>query len=51
MVPRAEATIREEFPTFDWIMEGILRRAGFRIDLADYRAGLAEYLCTKEAHS
>ena len=47
MIPRAEATIREEFPTFDWIMEGILRRAGFRIDLADYRVGLAEYLCTK----
>ena len=49
MVRKAEATIREEFPTFDWIMEGILRRAGFRIDLADYRAGLAEYLCTKES--
>ena len=51
MVPKAEATIREEFPTFDWMMEGILRRASFRIDLADYRAGLAEYLCTKESRS
>ena len=47
MAPRAEATIRDEFPTWDWILEGMLRRAGFRIDLADYRGELAEYLCTK----
>ena len=47
MIPKAEATIRQEFPTWDWIIEGMLRRAGFRIDLADYRGGLAEYLCTK----
>jgi cyclopropane fatty-acyl-phospholipid synthase-like methyltransferase len=47
MRPRVEATIRDEFPTWDWIMEGMLRRAGFHIDLADYRGGLAEYLCTK----
>lgn len=39
--------IRQEFSTFDWIMEDMLRRAGFRIDLADYRDGLALYLCTK----
>ncbi len=44
-----ETHIRQEFSTLDWIMEGILRRAGFTIDLADYRAGLAEYLCTKES--
>ena len=49
--PKAEAAIRDEFPTWDWIMEGMLRRAGFRIDLADYRGGLAEYLCMKESRS
>ena len=48
IIPGAEATLRDEFPTWDWVWEGLLRRAGFRIDLADYRAGLAEYLCTKE---
>ncbi len=47
MGARAEATIRDEFPTWDWIMEGMLRRAGFRIDLADYRGALGEYLCTR----
>jgi putative AdoMet-dependent methyltransferase len=41
--------IREEFSTSDWIIEGMLRRAGFRIDLTDYRDGLALYLCTKTA--
>jgi putative AdoMet-dependent methyltransferase len=40
--------IREEFSTFDWIIEGMLRRAGFRIEMADHRQGLAEYLCRKD---
>ena len=31
--------------------EGMLRRAGFRIDLANSRGGLAEYLCTKESRA
>jgi putative AdoMet-dependent methyltransferase len=42
-----ERHLRDEFSTFDWIMEGLLRRAGFRIDQADYTEGLAQYLCTK----
>lgn len=41
--------IREEFSTFDWVIEGMLRRAGFRIDLVDHRDGLALYLCTRAA--
>ena len=45
---QAEQHIRDEFSTWDWIMEGLLRRAGFRIDLADYRAGLATYVCTRK---
>ena len=32
MVPKAEATIREEFPTFDWIMEEITRLSGFQFN-------------------
>lgn len=48
MIPKAEATVRDEFPTWDWILETMLGRAGFRIDLADYRGGLAEYFCTRK---
>ena len=43
-----ETHIRDEFSTFDWVMEGLLRRAGFRIDSAEYDGQLgATYLCTK----
>jgi len=37
-----------EFSTFAWIMEGLLARAGFRIDSAEHTNGvLAGYFCTK----
>ena len=43
-----EIHIRDEFSTFDWVMEGLLHRAGFHIDSADYNDGFgATYLCTK----
>jgi ubiquinone/menaquinone biosynthesis C-methylase UbiE len=44
-----ESHIREEFSTFDWIMEGLLRAAGFSIVTAAHRNGnvFAEYLCRK----
>jgi putative AdoMet-dependent methyltransferase len=43
----AETHIRDEHSTFDWIMEGLLNRAGFRIDHAEYVDGYgATYLCT-----
>jgi putative AdoMet-dependent methyltransferase len=43
-----ETHIRDEYSTFDWIMEGLLRRAGFQIDSVTYDNGLgATYLCTK----
>jgi len=43
-----ETHIRDEFSTFDWVMEGLLRRAGFHIDSAEYNGQLgATYLCTK----
>ncbi len=42
-----ETHIRDEHSTYDWIMEGMLARAGFRIDKADYGSGFgATYLCT-----
>ena len=41
--------IREEYSTFDWIMEGLLDRAGFAIEKADYRNDfMAAYLCTRK---
>lgn len=40
--------IREEYSTFDWIMEELLKRAGFSIDEVDYSDGfMAVYVCTK----
>jgi len=40
--------VRKEHSTFTWIMEGLLSRAGFRIDHAEYSDGvLAKYFCTK----
>ncbi len=40
--------IKEEYSTFDWIMETLLKKAGFHIDKADYYEGfMAVYLCTK----
>jgi len=39
---------RDEFSTYDWIMEGIIRRSGFRIDAAEYGKGFqTSYMCTK----
>jgi len=44
----SEAHVREEYSTCDWIMEGLLEKAGFHIQAADYHDGfLASYLCTK----
>ncbi len=43
-----ESTIRDEFVTYDWVMEGMLRRAGFRIDNAEYTDGFgAKYVCAR----
>lgn len=44
-----ETTIRDEYSTYDWIMEGFLERAGFRIDSAEYTDGFGvKYVCTKQ---
>ena len=40
--------VRDEFSTFDWVMEGILERAGFRIDsITVSDAFTSTYLCTR----
>ncbi|WP_407355075.1 class I SAM-dependent methyltransferase [Methanolobus sp. WCC5] len=40
--------IKEEFSTFDWVMEGLLEKAGFTIEKAFYEDGfMATYLCRK----
>ncbi|HJH32128.1 MAG TPA: class I SAM-dependent methyltransferase [Methanosarcinaceae archaeon] len=40
--------IREEYSTFSWIMEDLLKKAGFSIDEVDYNGGfIAVYICTK----
>jgi hypothetical protein len=41
--------VRDEFSTYDWIMEGIIKRSGFRIDTAEYGDGFqTTYVCTSE---
>jgi putative AdoMet-dependent methyltransferase len=43
-----ETHIRDEFSTYDWILEGMPTRAGFRIDTVQYGGGFgATYMCTK----
>lgn len=43
-----ESHIRNEYSTLSWIMEGMIERAGFTINRADYKDGfIASYLCTK----
>lgn len=42
--------VREEYSTFDWIMDGLLERAGFRIISGKFDEGvMARYLCMKES--
>jgi hypothetical protein len=43
-----ETHVREEYTTFAWIIEGMLTRAGFEIERADYLAPeYAQYVCRK----
>jgi putative AdoMet-dependent methyltransferase len=40
--------VKDEFSTYDWIMEGLIKRSGFAISSADYTNGVqAAYVCTK----
>jgi len=43
-----EIHIGREFSAFDWVMEGLLERAGFKIIKCDYKEGFfAGFLCRK----
>ena len=44
----AEIHIRVEYRTYDWIMGGLLERAGFEIESAEYSDGFqATYVCIR----
>lgn len=44
----AEMHFRDEFSTYDWVMDGLLERAGFRIESKRIEGGvLGTYLATK----
>lgn len=43
-----ESHIRQEYSTYDWIMDGLLERAGFRIESKVVQGGvIGRYLCRK----
>ncbi len=40
--------VKNEFSTYDWVMEGLIKRSGFDISSAEYSNGVqAIYVCTK----
>jgi len=44
-----EVHFRREYSTFGWVMEGLIEKAGFEIETADYKDDFfAAYLCTKK---
>lgn len=48
MANETEVHIRDEFSTYDWIMEGLLVKAGFSIDSVEVKAdNLRGYVCSK----
>jgi len=48
LAAEAEIHIREEYRTYDWIMEGFFERAGFEIESTEYGDGFqATYVCIK----
>jgi putative AdoMet-dependent methyltransferase len=43
-----ETHFRDEHSTYDWVLEGMLARAGFRVDRATFANTFeATYLCTR----
>ena len=45
-----ESHFRDEFSTYDWVMDGLLTRVGFEIQSRSFRDGVfATYLCEKNA--
>jgi putative AdoMet-dependent methyltransferase len=49
MADEMEVHIRDEFSTYDWIMEGLMTKAGFSIDSVEVKAdNLRGYVCSKQ---
>ncbi len=49
MKKELETHFRQEYSTFNWVMEEMLKKAGFEIDTANYQEGFfANYLCEKK---
>lgn len=47
-VAETKIHIRDEYSTFDWVMEGVIERAGFRIRASNTEDSLeSEYFCRK----
>ncbi len=47
LAAEAKIHIRDEYSTYDWVMEGLLERAGFKIESAEYSEGFqATYVCS-----
>ncbi len=47
-VEECKTHIKEEYSTFDWILRGMIERAGFSIERVEQDDNLAdEYLCKK----
>jgi hypothetical protein len=45
---RIAAHVKNEYSTIDWIMEGMIERAGFKVVWKDYRDGfIGTYFCIK----
>jgi hypothetical protein len=50
MAQEAVVHVKEEYSTCDWIMEGLLDKAGFSLDKVDYQDDMtAAYLCTSRS--
>ncbi len=47
MAQETSEHIRKEFSTFDWVLEELLRRAGFRIVEKEVQGFLVTYVCTR----
>jgi len=48
MAGEAVVHVRDEFSTWDWVMEGMLGRAGFSVDSSEETApSMRAYVCTK----
>ena len=46
----AEVHFREEHSTYDWVMDGLLLRAGFSVSTKQIDRGvIGTYLCTRRA--